>query len=211
MRQRKKGFHALGVPPAAKKYAEHLAHDTQFNLTTMRVAVEQDRNPAAAWAAIDLCIRTGMHFPYWLRNYLGDCAERIISDDAKGRKPRDVLPWALGFDRVRGNALDMVHDRRKLKFALAFAIQIDEHAKASEASKALKASKARETACNEALGEDAKEDDRTLQRWVREIFGLKMRNPSPLDYSKAVAEFYRRPYVIELLTSNETKAREISS
>ncbi len=200
MTRRRKSFNTPNVPPDAKALIEKLRHDHAYVLAGMRAAAEKDSNPAYAWEVIDRCIRRKTVFPDWLIRYLARCAEWMLSDKAKdAREVRDVLPWVLGFADVRGNALDTHRDQHKYAFALAFAIRID---------KGEKRPAARLNAYNEVCPQ-ADVDDRTLQRWLHEVFGLK-KKPSLADWNNAITEFYGSPYLLGLWERG-TKSRDIPS
>jgi hypothetical protein len=200
-KRRRKSFNTPNVPPDAKALIEKLRDDHAYVLAGMRVAVEEDRNPAYAWEVIDRCIKRKTDFPDWIRRYLAQCAERMLSDRAKeAREVRDVLPWALGFADVRGNALDSHRDQDKYAFALAFAIRIDNGDTRPDA---------RRNAYNEVFGPQDDVDDRTLQRWLHKVFGLK-KKPSVADWYNAITEFYGSPYLLGLLEQG-TKSRDFPS
>jgi hypothetical protein len=168
--------------PDAQALVEKLRLDPEFLLPGLRLGLEEDGNPAYAWGAIDLCFKSNTAFPDWLYAYLVQCAQRMQSQRAKtAREVRDVLPWILGFDglRERGNALDINRYSYKKAFALAFAIRLDKGDTPPEA---------RLKACNQIfLAKDTNIDDRTLQRWLLEVFGLKK---APADWMKFTYDYY---------------------
>lgn len=163
--------------------AEALGRDPEFMLPGMHLGFKENGNPSFAWMAIDLCLKSKIEFPDWLISYLAHCSERMLSDKAKeAREERDVLPWILGFAGVSrpGNALDVDRDQHKKAFALAFAIRLD---------KGDDPPAARCNAYNDIFNREAADaDDRTLQRWLLEVFGLKK---SPPDWKNVVDEYYR--------------------
>jgi hypothetical protein len=124
-------------------------------------------------------------FPDWVAAYLAECANRMLSDIAKKtRDLRKVLPWILGFPRKRGpgNPLDINRDRHKSVFARQFALQLD---------KGDDPSAARTNACNVIFeGKDANVDDRTLQRWLLEVFDLKKAPSNAEAWKKITNEYY---------------------
>jgi hypothetical protein len=126
-------------------------------------------------------------FPDWVAAYLAECADRMLSDRAKkARDLREILPWILGFPRKRGpgNPLDTDRNQHKSAFALQFALQLD---------KGDNPSAARTNACNVIFeGKDANVDDRTLQRWLLEVFDLK-KAPSNVEAWKKITDEYYRP------------------
>jgi hypothetical protein len=171
--------------PHDQAFIEKLKRDAEAMLPGMQLGLEEDGNPVWAWKALDLCFKSNTAFPDWLNNYLAQCAERMKSQRAKtASEVRDVLPWILGFDgmRARGNALDIDRHSYKKAFALMFAVQLFKGDTPPEA---------RLKACNQIfLGKDTNIDDRTLQRWLLEVFGLKK---APADWRKFTSD-YLLPY-----------------
>jgi hypothetical protein len=187
---KKRHYKKLSGSPDAEALVEKLKRDPEFMLPGMRLGLEEDGNPAYAWWAIDLCFKSNTPFPDWLNNYLAQCSERVQSQRAKtAREVRDVLPWILGFDGLhqRGNALDIYRYSYKTAFALAFAMRLDKGDTPPEA---------RLKACNQIfLAKDTNIDDRTLQRWLLEVFGLKK---APADWRKFTYDYFL-PYYLAIL------------
>src|SRR5262249_1002134 len=142
----------------------------------------------------------------WLSAYLAECAHRLLSDRARRtRDLRNVLPWALGFPKKRGpgNLLDISRNRHKRLFALEFAIQLD---------KGDDPPAARFNACNAIFeGKYANVDDRTLQRWLLEVFGLKKAPPNVTEWRKVTHQHFG-PYLLAIRDLRQRmKSRDIMS
>jgi hypothetical protein len=79
------------------------AKKADFILSGSFAAWNETRNPVFAWMAIDACSRGNIEFPEWVRLYLGDCAQRMLSPDAEEASDvRKVLPSIMGFSLRRG-------------------------------------------------------------------------------------------------------------
>jgi hypothetical protein len=202
----KRPFESPPTPPEAEKLNEALERDTDFMLGGAQLGLEETGNPYWAWYGVDLCIKAKKPFPDWLAAYLAQCADRLLSDRAKGaRDLRKILPWALGFPNKRGpgNPLDIGRDRHKRMFALAFAIQLD---------KGDDPSAARLNACNAMFeGKYANVDDRTLQRWLLDVFGLKKAPPNVTEWKNVTNEYFE-PYSLAIRDLQQRmKSRDILS
>lgn len=140
-------------------------------------------NPYYAWQAIRICVKHKKEFPDELIAYLGECADRMLSDEAeKARDVRKVLPWILGFPKKHGpgNLLNPDDDPdNRQGFALTFMVKIAQGEKPSDALK---------NAATEILGKECvdKADEKTLQRWIRSEIGLQRwpRTAEEWDYVK---------------------------
>jgi hypothetical protein len=123
-------------------------------------------NPYYAWWALNNCIKHKIEFPEWLIEYLGACAARMLSSEARAASDlREVLPSILGFPRKRGpgKLLDPDADPRDtLSFACRFLREIAEGRELSDALKEAAVA----TNCEAT-------DDKTLRHWIQENFGLK--------------------------------------
>ena len=186
--------------------AKTLLRDPGFMLGGAQLGLEETGNPYWAWYAIDICIKAKIPFPDWLTAYLSQCADRMLSDEAKEtRDLRKVLPWILDFPKKHGpgNPLNVNSDQHKKAFALAFACRLD---------KGEDPSGARRNACNDILdGEQANVDDRTLQRWLLDVFGLK-EAPANVEEWKNVTHEYYRPYLWAIRDLEQrAKSRDIPS
>jgi hypothetical protein len=188
----KRHFRASTGPPEAEKLAEALGRDPDYMLGGALLGLEETGNPYWAWHAVAICIKAKKPFPDWLTTYLAECADRMRSKKAKNaRDLRAVLPWILGFPKKHGpgNPLDVDSNQHKKAFALAFAIQLDK----GDAAPA-----ARRNACNEIFGQAVDDiDDRTLQRWLLEVFNLEKAPPTVGEWKNAVNKFFR-PYLLAL-------------
>jgi hypothetical protein len=152
---------------AASVWAKKLIEKFERDPTLAHVLFGHTGNPYYAWSAIGDCIKHKMEFPEWLIEYLGQCAERMLSDEARAASDlRKVLPSIFGFPRKSsgpGRLLDPDTDPRDtLSFALRFLRKV---AEGHELPDALKEASI-DTNCECA-------DDKTLKHWVCENFGLK--------------------------------------
>jgi hypothetical protein len=142
------------------------------------------RSPVYAWVAIGVCIRNKKPFPDWVIAYLGRCADRMTSDDARrSRGVRKTLLWIFGFPKKKtgpGKPLEPYpHDEWKTVFAAKFAERI---------GRGDDPRTARDSACNAVFGERGP-DDRTLQRYLREVFELPYL-PSTVEEWKPLTDAY---------------------
>jgi hypothetical protein len=113
------------------------------------------QSPVHAWMAIDLCVAYKKPFPDWVIAYLGQCAVRMRSNEARrARDIRKTLLWIFGFPNKKagpGNPLDPYHGWReranKMTFAATFARRIRQGEDPV---------KARSNACNDVSGRMAR-------------------------------------------------------
>ena len=171
-----------------------LRRNPDAELLVLLSGLVHSENPYYAWKAIGVCVEHKRAFPDWVIAYLGECSKRMLSDRAKHSGDlRKVLPWVLGFPSAPslqhrkpgpGNLLDPdPHAKRRLDFALKFAVRLEEGEKPAEA---------RRNACNDVFdGKDAEIDDRTLQRWLLTEFDLKKAPRGREDWRYAAREHYR--------------------
>ena len=179
--------------PRPRELFEAMRHDPDFWLQGTLQELAHTGNPYFAWMAIQVCIEHGRQFPEWLLAYLGDCAERMLSDKARegGRDIRKVLPWIFGFPNVfdpsqskkgPGNLLNPEGDPDMLDFVLNFATRLERGEKLSAAVR---------NACNTAFsGKLADVDDKTLRSWLRKCLGLKEEPPNADAWLDAAREYY---------------------
>jgi hypothetical protein len=184
----KRPFRATRINPEDEELAEALARDPDLLLPRAHSKLEITGNPYYAWLAVDICVKANRPFPDWLTAYLAQCAHRIASDKAKeARDLRKILPWVLGFPSKRGpgtplNNVDRIQHKRA--FAIEFAIQIEAGNEPAAA---------RLNACNATFeGKYASVDDRTLQRWLLDVFGLR-KAPSNVEEWKKITRKYFEP------------------
>jgi hypothetical protein len=134
--------------------------------------------PYFAWWAIRICIKHKRQFPDWITDYLGECADRMLSDDAKRiSDARKTLLWIFGFPKNRpgpGGLFKPGIEVLKDQFAVNFALRL--HGGEDDPVKA------RGDAGDEFLPGT---EDRTLQRYLLEVFQLK-KMPSTYDQWMAV-------------------------
>jgi hypothetical protein len=130
----------------------------------------QNKHPVYAWAAIHRCIREKKQFPDWITDYLFQCADRMMFARHADERPRDVRKTLLrifGFPEKKSGPGSLFDPRpvlpylKKVLFALHFAERLNQGEDPVTA---------RGNAGNDAFREDV--DDRTLQRYLLEVFGL---------------------------------------
>jgi hypothetical protein len=76
----------------------------ESRLTFLYISWKDSGNPFHVWLAIDLCVKEQLGVAPWIRNYLAECAERMMRE-ARSKKSQDlrkILPGALGFPAKRG-------------------------------------------------------------------------------------------------------------
>jgi hypothetical protein len=170
-------------------------------------------SPFYAWLTIDHCIRHTKPLPDWVMAYLGECAGRVMSVhyeerrrlcdrmiptrytegrrlSGKAKQARDIrktLQSVFGFPKKKsgpGSLFDPDAEAhiwtQKVVFALHFAGRLDQRDDPHTA---------RDNACNDVFGKDGP-DDRTLQRYLREVFGV-VNLPSTIEAWKPVTNCYR--------------------
>jgi hypothetical protein len=171
-------------------------------------------SPFYAWLTIDRCIRHKKPLPDWVMTYLAQCADRVMSvhyaerrrlcdrmiatrytkrrrPSGKAKQARDIretLQWVFGFPTKKESGPGSLFDpdaeedlrwTQKVVFALHFAERLDQGDDPVTA---------RSDACNDVFVEDV--EDRTLQRYLREVFRLT-RLPSTIEEWKPVTDEYR--------------------
>jgi hypothetical protein len=178
--------------PSLREMFEAVKRDPNFWLSGAVRELADTGNPYWAWNAIQVCIQHQKEFPDWLLVYLGECAERMMSDQAKesGDLGR-VLPWIFGFPSVLdptqrkrgpGNLLDPLGPDRSW-FALRFAIRLENGERLSAAM---------QNAANDVFdGINANADEKTLRRWLLKEFDLKDRPSNVGEWKAAAREHFR--------------------
>jgi hypothetical protein len=128
------------------------------------------RYPVHYWLAINVCIREQYQFPDWVMAYLGQCAQRVLSDRTKQTKnERKTLRWILGFPKKGMGSKKPLDPRdeiflgaRRHAFAKVFVKHLDRGEDPAEARG------------NAGLAIfDEVEDDRTLRKYLREEFQVR--------------------------------------
>jgi hypothetical protein len=172
-----------------RKAMEAAIRNPDFVLWVDRQQLADTGNPYYAWRAVRDCIEHGIKFPEWLFAYLGECAERMLSDEAKkeGCDLRKALPGIFGFPNVLdptqrkrgpGNMLDPEGDPDRLDFVLNFAMRLERGQQPTAAMS---------DACNDVFdGKKADVDEKTLRRMLLKEFDLK-KSPKTADEWKKVA------------------------
>jgi hypothetical protein len=138
-------------------------------LNGLRELWSADKNPLWVWVAISTCVEHDHSFPDWVTKYLGQVANRLLSEDAlRAKDVREILPGVFGFKSKRGphHRLRAGKDMRQAEeFAMRFAILIMDGKTPVEA---------RAGACDER----ETPEDTTLQRRLRKYFKLQEKAPS---------------------------------
>jgi hypothetical protein len=165
-----------------------LVHDPGFMLECLRSRWEADANPVYVWEALQVCTKHGRNLPDWIVTYLAQCADRLLSDNAR-RAPdlRQILPSILGFPKKRGPGRPLDPDAGtlvRLDFALKFALEIELGREPRDAFA---------TACH-VLPEDADADDKTLWRWLKQEFGLNYAPGTNAEW-RAAARAHYGPFI----------------
>jgi hypothetical protein len=159
-----------------------------------------NHSPYWAWEAIRVCKKYKKPFPAWLTDYLGECADRMLSD--KARRASDVrktFQWIFGFPKNKpgpGGLFNqnrgLLEDVKKGLFALNFAIRLYQGEDPA---------KARRNAGHEVfdLIDDKTIDDRTLQRFLLERFQLKNLPLATQEWMPVLDQYL--PTILERLVS----------
>jgi len=177
-----------------------LTSDPDFLLDGYIGCWEETKNPYYAWSAINICTKHNKPLPTWVVDYLAECAERMLSEKARQSNDlRKLLPSVLGFPAKRGPGRPLDPDRDqddKSIFAIRFAIEIEKGKKPSiarrEATKYLPESRV------------DKIDDKTLQRWLREIFDLANTPRSITEWKSVMRVYYGSFYNLIMAQFRET-------
>jgi hypothetical protein len=133
------------------------------------------RSPYFAWEAIRVCRKHRRPIPAWIADYLGECADRMLSDKAKrAGDVRKTLLWVFGFPEKKpgpGGLFDqynlLLKKTLRPLFAINFALKLYQGEQ--------DVVKARRDTGDEVFGPVTGNtiDDRTLQRILLEQFQLK--------------------------------------
>lgn len=206
----------LKQPNAPRDYLREkleVLNDPDFGLHIWLHAVADTGNPYYAWKAIKLCIEHKKEFPNWLTVYLAQCAGRMMSDKAKEAGDlRKILPWIFGFPNLLdptqrkpgpGNLLNPDHapgwQDRKI-FAAMFSVRLV--AKGEDPLTAMR------NACNDVFdGENANADEKTLRRWLKRQFGLKVWPSSADDWKAVVRQHWTSVFALLGIGLGQSLAR----
>lgn len=129
-----------GKSTAFREWLERRIKEPDLLLRAAHFFWQDTHSPVYAWWAIEICACGDSHieFPDWVREYLAECAQRMLSPDSAVQSDlRKVLPRIMGFPpkRGRGNPLDL-GKREADQFAIPamkFAIEIEKGAKPTAA------------------------------------------------------------------------------
>jgi hypothetical protein len=175
-----------------------------------RVQWRSSGNPVWVWHAVAICRDQKLDLPRWILDYLGECAERMLSKGAmRERDIRRVLPDIFGFVKssgpgrlLRANA-DMLKDEA---IAMVFAESIFLGARPVIA---------RANAAEKLCKDDELPDDRTLQRVVRTFFQVDKAPHDNDGWRKIITSWLvahpwyevsypRLPKLLDLMFSSDT-------
>jgi hypothetical protein len=132
-------------------------------------------NPLCAWEAIKICRAEKRPLPAWVLDYLGACADRMLSGETAPRQDfRSVLPEVMGFAGRRGPRAiadaEELADREAFSHIFTLYLMDDEAGSIEDildrARLALPA-------------KDAARDYVTLMRWIAEYFRLDAHPTGP--------------------------------
>ena len=165
--------------------------------------------PYFTWWVIDLCERNKIPFPDWVNAYLGQCARRMTSDEAKQATLQEIFgfpkkkpgPGGL-FDQDR----EVTREAGKRMFTLAFAIEL-RRLRQGETSYHARSRAAERVYKNEDMvkfiapqTKDGTFDDKTLQRDLREQLQLK-KLPRTVEGWIAVTDDRRLEAIVKRVSS----------
>ena len=158
--------------------------------------------PHFTWWAIQDCIKHKEPFPTWVMDYLGGCADRMMSDhtDKKAKRarsgkakrtivPRDRLLTIFDFPKQKkpgpGSPVDPRDVARKATRKVYFAIQFAVLLKLGQDP-----AKARKNAGFDVFGKDKDMDDRTLRKYLREEFQKPRLPVTKPEWEPVIARYY---------------------
>jgi hypothetical protein len=155
-----------------------VSHDWNLMVELLRKWAA-NRSPYFAWHMILACIKEQREFPDWVIAYLGLCAERMCAERMRSEREkrageiRETFQWIFNFPKKKsgpGGLFDqdreLIKETAKIGFALNFALQLRLGKDPVQA---------RQIAGDEcfAILDNKTIDDKTLQRYLRELFQLK--------------------------------------
>jgi hypothetical protein len=177
---------ALSVGATTDKWLDAIS-DPDFLIRMCRGAWERVGDPTFVWLAIDFCIKHKKPYPDWVTDYLGDVAQRMMSDDARAAKDlRAVLPGIMGFPAKQpgpGRPLDPSGGKDDAALlAGRFAIEI--------VDRGLEPTEALREAVKLLPPEVADRDEKTLWRWLMKAVDLKCRPSTNAEWRAALRSRY---------------------
>ena len=184
--------------------AEAASRDSDFMTEGALASWADTGNPHYVWFAIKICTEHKKPLPEWILAYLADCADRMLSDEARagGHDLRKMLPWIFGFPSKRGPGNLLDPDREEPKGALNFALRFATHIELGKSPTA-----AMREACNDAFkGENVDADEKTLRRWLLKQFDLK-KWPASAELWKKITREHLYRYLIRIARCG-TESRE---
>ena len=161
--------------------------------------------PYFTWEAIQDCIKHGEEFPQWVKDYLRQCADRMMSDhgedhtdkakrarSGKAKRTADSrkrLLWIFDFPKQTkpgpGSRLDPMRSLLEATEQHEFAYDFARRVQKGEAPV-----KARANACDLIFGE-VKEDS-TLRKYLKEAFGVKRLPVTKQGWDLAIHRFFTK-------------------
>jgi hypothetical protein len=191
---------SAGSELTKERFFSLIRKNPPFIIAAMLSEFANTGNPYWAWKVVSICVKNNIPFPDWVIGYLDQCADRMLSDEAKegGRDLRKVLPWVFGFPngigatlrrRGPGNLLDPIPEDQadKTIFAIRFATRLEEGELPSEAML---------NACNDAFkGKNANVDEKTLRRWLLNEFHLDAWPKTAEAWKEVAREHFTSIYV----------------
>ena len=156
--------------------------------------------PHFTWWAIQDCIKHKEPFPTWVMDYLGGCADRMMSDhtDKKAKRarsgkakrtinPRDRLLTIFDFPKQKkpgpGSPVDPRDVARKATRKVYFAIQFAVLLKLGQDP-----AEARKNAGFDIFGKDM--DDRVLRKYLKEEFRVTILPATKQEWEPATDRYY---------------------
>jgi hypothetical protein len=139
-------------------------------------------NPYYVWQTIEICIREKINLPYWVNQYLAECAQRMLSPDAtKSRDLGRVLPRIMGFPQKRGPGHSLEPDRESHLFfkpAWTFLFEIEKGKKPTAALRS----------AFEVLDQEVcdKMENKTLLRHIKKFFFITEKPRTNAEWKRAL-------------------------
>lgn len=166
------------------------AKKPDFILPGSFAAWSETGNPVFVWIAIDACSRENIEFPDWVRLYLADCAQRMLSPTAEAASDvRKVLPRIMGFSLKRGPGKPLKpfgNDWQHMDVAISFMGGIAKGAKPTAALRS----------AFERLGAKAadKMDERTLLSHIKKFFEVSRAPRTNAGWRQAILAWASEAY-----------------
>jgi hypothetical protein len=121
--------------------------------------------PHFIWQAISICVRDSKEFPDWVKDYLGQCANHIVSGKVNQARTRKKVLQIFGFPRKKPGPGGPREEVLKALFAFDFGLRLLQGQEGEKDDPVA----ARENAGIKFLPNTG---DRSLQRYLRQQFQL---------------------------------------